>query len=160
ARRPHTLFSLPTGKLIGIDLFDRQIVSSPLVLALAAPRGGKSVLLGRIINDVLAAKARARVRAVDFGESFGPLVDVLGGRHLRLGRATARTSTVWDSNGLKRGELPDEVRVFFVVGDLIHRARVPADDTLAEDILTTLVGEVYRNEAPRNRPGFPKHEPR
>jgi hypothetical protein len=39
-------------------------------------------------------------------------------------------------------------------------ARVPAADTLAEDILTTLVNEVYRNEAPRNRRGFPKHEPR
>src|SRR5262249_174990 len=67
---------------------------------------------------------------------------------------------VWDNKGLERGILPKEVRVVFVVGDLRHLARVPADDTLAEDILTTLVGEVYRNEAPRNRPGFPKHEPR
>jgi hypothetical protein len=160
APRPHTLFSLPTGKLIGIDLFDRQVVSSPLALALAAPRGGKSVLLGRIINDVLATKARARVRAVDFGESFGPLVDVLDGRHLRFEAGTDRTINVWDYNGLERGELPDEVQVAFVVGDLMQLARVPADDTLAEDILTTLVGEVYRNEAPRNRPGLPKHEPR
>ncbi len=158
--RPHTLFSLPTGKLIGIDLFDRQVVSSPLALALAAPRGGKSVLLGRIINDVLATKARARVRAVDFGESFGPLVDVLGGRHLRFEAGTDRTINVWDFDGLERGELPDEVQVAFVVGDLMQLARVPADDTLAEDILTTLAGEVYRNEVPRNRPGFPKHEPR
>lgn len=158
--RPHTLFSLPTGKLIGIDLFDRQVVSSPLALTLAAPRGGKSVLLGRIINDVLATKARARVRAVDFGESFGPLVDVLCGRHLRFEAGTDRTINVWDYDGLERGELPDEVQVAFVVGDLMQLARVPADDTLAEDILTTLVGEVYRNEVPRNRPGFPKHEPR
>jgi hypothetical protein len=81
----------------GVDLFDRQRVSSPLALALAAPRGGKSVLLGRFINHVLATKAHARV---------------------------------------------------------------PAADTLAEDILTTLVNEVYRNEVPRNRPGLPKHEPR
>src|SRR5262249_26864777 len=103
ARRPHTLFSLPTGKLIGIDLFDRQIVSSPLVLALAAPRGGKSVLLGRIINDVLAAKARARVRAVDFGESFGPLVDVLGGRHLRFEAGRGRASNGSEFKRLERG---------------------------------------------------------
>ncbi len=160
APRPHTLFSLPTGKLIGLDLFDRQLVSSPLVLALAAPRGGKSVMLGRIINDLLATKAHARIRAVDFGESFGPLVDVLQGRHLRFAVGTDRTINVWDYDGLERGELPDEVQVAFVVGDLLQLARVPAHDSLAEDILTTLVNEVYRNEVPRNRPGLPKHEPR
>jgi hypothetical protein len=160
APRPHTLFSLPTGKLIGVDLFDRQLIPSPLALALAAPRGGKSVLLGRLINDVLATRAHACVRAVDFGESFGPLVDVLGGRHLRFEPGTDRTINVWDYDGLESGELPDEVQVGFVVGDLMQLARVAPDDTLAEDILITLVNEVYRNEAPRNRPGAPKHEPR
>ncbi len=160
APRPHTLFSLPTGKLIGIDLFDRQLIPSPLALALAAPRGGKSVLLGRLINDVLATKSRACIRAVDFGESFGPLVDVLGGRHLRFQPGTDRTINAWDYEGLENGEMPDEVQVGFVVGDLMQLARVPADDTLAEDILITLVNEVYRNEAPRNRAGSPRHEPR
>jgi hypothetical protein len=160
APRPHTLFSLPTGKLIGIDLFDRQLIPSPLALALAAPRGGKSVLLGRLINDVLATKARACIRAVDFGESFGPLVDVLGGRHLRFQPGTDRTINAWDYDGLENGELPDEVQVGFVVGDLMQLARVSAGDTLAEDILITLVNEVYRNEVPRNRLGAPKHEPR
>ncbi|MGH9846349.1 MAG: hypothetical protein ACREEM_47225, partial [Blastocatellia bacterium] len=160
APRPHTLFSLPTGKLIGIDLFDRQLIPSPLALALAAPRGGKSVLLGRLINDVLATKARACVRAVDFGESFGPLVDVLSGRHLRFQPGTDKTINAWDYEGLENGEMPDEVQVGFVVGDLMQLARVPACDTLAEDILITLVNEVYRNEVPRNRTGAPKHEPR
>jgi hypothetical protein len=59
----------------------------------------------------------------------------------------------------ERGELPYGVQVGFVVGDLLQLARVPANDALAEDILTTLVNEVYRNEVPRNRPGMPKHEP-
>ncbi len=160
APRPHTLFSLPTGKLIGFDLFDRQLISSPLVLALAAPRGGKSVLLARMICDVLAGKAHACVRAVDFGESFGPLVDVLNGRHLRFDPGTDKTINVWDYDGLERGEMPDEVQVGFVVGDLMQLARVPVNDALAEDILTTLVNEVYRNEVPRNRSGLLKHEPR
>lgn len=160
APRPHTLFSLPTGKLIGIDLYDRQLITSPLVLALAAPRGGKSVLLARMISDVLACKARARVRAVDFGDSFGPLVDVLGGRHLRFEAGTDKTINVWDYDGLERGEMPDEVQVGFVVGDLMQLAGVSSNDALAEDILTTLASEVYRNEVSHNRPDMPKHEPR
>jgi hypothetical protein len=159
APRPHTLFSLPTGRLIGFDLFDRQLIPSPLVLALAAPRGGKSVLLARMISDILACKAHARVRAIDFGESFAPSVDVLRGRHLRFDVGTDKTINVWDYDGLERGEMPDEVQVAFVVGDLMQQSRAPANDSLAEDILTTLVNEVYRNEVPRNRPGMPKHEP-
>jgi hypothetical protein len=159
APRPHTLFSLPTGKLIGFDLFDRQLIPSPLALALAAPRGGKSVLLARLICDVLASKASACIRAVDFGASFAPLVDVLGGRHLRFEVGTKRTINVWDYEGLEQGVLPDEVQVGFVVGDLLQLARVPAHDSLAEDLLTTLVNEVYRNEVPRNQGSGIKHEP-
>jgi hypothetical protein len=113
-----------------------------------------------MMNDVLACKGRARVRAVDFGESFGPLVDCIGGRHLRFEPDSDRTINVWDYEGLESGAAPDEVQVGFVVGDLMQLARVPTDDALAEDILTTLVNEVYRNEVPRNRPGMPKHEPR
>lgn len=61
------------------------------------------MLLGRLINDVLATKARACIRAVDFGESFGPLVDVLGGRHLRFQPGTDRTINAWDYDGLENG---------------------------------------------------------
>jgi len=159
APRPHTLVSLPTGRLIGLDFFDRALVPSPLILALAAPRGGKSVFLGRVINDVLACKRNARVRAVDFGESFAPLVDTLNGRHLRFDLQAERTINVFDYDGLGRGEMPDEIQTAYVVGDLMQLARVPDHDTIAEDILTIMVNEVYRNEVPRNRPGGEKHEP-
>jgi hypothetical protein len=39
-------------------------------------------------------------------------------------------------------------------------ACIPSSDVLAEDILATIVAEVYGNEVPRNAPGLPKHEPR
>ena len=38
-------------------------------------------------------------------------------------------------------------------------AQARDSDSLAEDILNTLVSEVYKNEAPRNAAGLPKHEP-
>lgn len=84
----------------------------------------------------------------------------VGSHHLRFAIGSERTINTWDYEGLAQGILPDEVQVAFVVGDLMQLARVPAHDTLAEDVLTTLVNEVYRNEVPRNRPGLPKHEPR
>src|SRR5437764_516170 len=60
SRRPHTICSTPTGHMIGFDLYDRTLVTSPLVLLIAQPRGGKSVFMCRIINDVLATKAQVR----------------------------------------------------------------------------------------------------
>lgn len=154
---PHTICSTPTGHLTGFNLYDRSLVTSPLVLLIAQPRAGKSVLMCRIINDILATKAHVRVRAVDYGKSLAPLVEVLHGRYLRFDQGT-RTINTWDYPGLEKGDVPDDLQKAFVVADLMHLAR--ANDTIAEDILMLLVDEVYKNQVPRNRPGRPKHEPR
>ena len=154
---PHTICSTPTGHLTGFNLYDRSLVTSPLVLLIAQPRAGKSVFMCRIINDILATKAHVRVRAVDYGKSLAPLVEVLHGRYLRFDQGT-RTINTWDYPGLEHGEMPDDLQKAFVVADLMHLAR--ANDTIAEDILMLLVDEVYKNQVPRNRPGRPKHEPR
>ncbi|MCI0389664.1 MAG: hypothetical protein MOB07_13005 [Acidobacteria bacterium] len=159
ARRPHMLCSTPTGRLLGVDLFDRAANPSPLALSVGASGSGKSVFVASIINSALATLAEARVKAIDFGESFGPHVDALGGRHLRFNINDPRAINTWDYEGLERGEAPDEIQIALVVLELMLLARVKADDSVAEDILTNLVTEVYRNEVPRNGSGRPKHEP-
>jgi hypothetical protein len=159
AKRPHTLCSTPSGRLIGLDFFDRGEVSSPLALVLGQPGAGKSVLMARIVNDVLATLPDASVRAIDFGESLGPHVDVVNGRHLRFVAGEPRTINIWDYPGLELGEFPDETQIAFVVADAMRLARVKADDSIAEDILTNVITEVYRNEVPRNRHEGQKHEP-
>jgi hypothetical protein len=151
--------STPTGRLTGLDLFDRAANPSPLAVTTGASGSGKSVVVAEIGNSVLATLPEARVKAIDFGESFGPHVDALGGRHLRFNVNDPRAINTWDYEGLERGEAPDEIQIALVVMELTLLARVKADDSVAEDILTTLVTEVYRNEAPRNRPGGPKREP-
>jgi hypothetical protein len=159
ASRPHIILSTPTGRLLGLDLFDRGANPSPLVVVNGASGSGKSVLVTSIGNSVLATLPEARVKAIDFGESFGPHVDALGGRHLRFNVNDPRAINTWDYEGLESGEAPDEIQIALVVMELMLLARVKPDDSLAEDILTTLVTEVYRNEAPRNSQGGPKREP-
>lgn len=155
--RLHTICSTPTGHLTGFDLYDRNLVTSPLVLLIAQPRGGKSVFMCRIITDLLATKAKLRVRAVDYGKSLAPLVEVLGGRYLRFDEG-AKTINTWDYPGLEKGEMPADLQIAFVVADLMQLAR--ATDTVAEDIFMHLVREVYKNHVPRNQPDRDKHEPR
>jgi hypothetical protein len=162
--RPHTLCTTPTGHLIGFDLYDRNLVTSPLVLLIAQPRGGKSVFMCKIITDVLATKAAVRVRAVDYGKSLAPLVEVVGGRYLRFDeqtiddRTSIRTINTWDYPGLEKGIMPSDLQKAFVIADLMQLSR--STDNISEEIFTKLVGEVYQNHVPRNHPGREKHEPR
>ncbi|MGA9772980.1 MAG: GTPase domain-containing protein [Blastocatellia bacterium] len=159
AKRPHTLCSTPSGRLIGLNFYDSALISSPLALVLGEPGSGKSTAMARVINDVLATMPEAQVRAVDFGESLAPHVDVVRGRHLRFNIEDKRTINIWDYPGLERGEMPNEAEISLVVIDAMKLARVRPDDNLAEDILTNVVTEVFKNEAPRNRRDGPKHEP-
>jgi type IV secretory pathway VirB4 component len=102
--------------LIGLNFFDTARISSPLALVLGEPGSGKSTFMARVINDVLGTLPEARVRAVDFGESLGPHVDVTGGRHLRFNIDDRRTINIWDYPGLGLGEMPDETQIALVVG--------------------------------------------
>ena len=159
AKRPHTLCSTPSGRLIGLNFFDSASISSPLALVLGEPGSGKSTAMARVINDVLATMPEAQVRAVDFGESLAPHVDVTRGRHLRFNIEDKRTINIWDYPGLEQGEMPNEAEIALVVIDAMKLARVRPDDNLAEDILTNVVTEVFKNEVPRNRRDGLKHEP-
>lgn len=141
-------------------------------LLLAGSRGGKSVLLSEIITNALATIKKLRVRVVDYGNSQEPLVAALGGRHLKFDPTEKATINIWDYPGLERGEPPTELQKWYVVQDALQLARVEMSNAgnasapenayarFAEDILTLMVREVYKNEVPRNGSGRPKHEPR
>lgn len=159
AARPHTLLTTATGRLIGIDLFDRNQIPSPLIQIIAAPRGGKSILMAQFACDVLASLRDASVNAVDVGETLLPLVTVLGGRYIRPQPDEVRAINIWSYPDLKDGELPDDIQKALVVGDLKMLARVNDDDKTAEDIISAVVSQVYENIVSQNGPGRPLFEP-
>ena len=105
AERPHTLLATVTGRLIGIDLFDRNRIPSPLIQIIAAPRGGKSILMAQFACDILASLRDASVNAIDIGETLLPLVTVLGGRYIRPQPDEVRAINIWSYPDLKEGEI-------------------------------------------------------
>lgn len=159
AARPHTLLSTVTGRLVGIDLFDRNQIPSPLIQIIAAPRGGKSILMAQFACDVLASLSDASVNAIDIGETLLPLASVLGGRYIRPRPDEVRAINIWSYPELKGGAMPDDVQKALVVGDLKMLARVSDDDKTAEDIISAVVGQVYENIVSQNGPGRPLFEP-
>lgn len=159
APRPHTLLATATGRLIGIDLFDRSQIPSPLIQIIAAPRGGKSILMAQLACDILASLRDASVNAVDIGETLLPLVTVLGGRYIRPQPDEVRAINIWSYPELGEGEMPDDGQKALVVGDLKMLARVSDDDKTAEDIISAVVSQVYENVVAENGPGRPLFEP-
>src|SRR5947207_5302775 len=159
ASRPHSLLATVTGRLIGIDLFDRNQIPSPLIQIIAAPRGGKSILMAQFACDILASLRDASVNAIDIGETLLPLVTVLGGRYIRPQPDEVRAINIWSYEGLRDGEQPDDIQKALVVGDLKMLARVGDEDKTAEDIISAVVSQVYENIVSQNGPGRPLFEP-
>lgn len=159
ADHPHTVVSTVTGRLIGIDLFDRNRIPSPLIQIIAAPRGGKSILMAQFACDILASLRDATVNAIDIGETLLPLVTVLGGRYIRPRPDEVRAINIWSYADLKDGQMPDDVQKALVVGDFKMLARVKDDDKTAEDIISAVVSQVYENVVSQNGPGRPLFEP-
>ena len=159
AARPHTLLSTVTGRLLGIDLFDRNQIPSPLIQIIAAPRGGKSILMAQFACDILASLREASINAIDIGETLKPLVTVLGGRYIRPQPDEIRAINIWSYPELREGEMPDDVQKALVVGDLKMLARVKDDDKTAEDVISAVVSQVYENIVSQNGPGRPLFEP-
>jgi hypothetical protein len=148
-RKPHFLCSTVTNRLFGINLFSTENTSSPLGLVIAGPGGGKSVLMAQLANSVLSSVPYARVKAIDFGESFGALAEVCGGRHIRFTLGEVRAINIWAYPGMTAGLAPDEQQLALVVNDLKYLARVPDDDVDAERVFQICVKAVYENELPR-----------
>jgi hypothetical protein len=159
AARPHTLLSTVTGRLVGIDLFDRNQIPSPLIQIIAAPRGGKSILMAQFACDILASLRDASINAIDIGETLRPLVTVLGGRYIRPQPDEVRAINIWSYPELREGEMPDDVQKALVVGDLKMLARLKDDDKTAEDVIGAVVSQVYENIVSQNGPGRPLFEP-
>ena len=145
--------------MIGIDLFDRNQIPSPLIQIIAAPRGGKSILMAQFACDILASLRDASVNAIDIGETLLPLVTVLGGRYIRPQPDEVRAINIWSYPELRDGEMPDDVQKALVVGDLKMLARMKDDDKTAEDIISAVVSQVYENIVSQNGPGRPLFEP-
>jgi hypothetical protein len=160
--RSHSLLSTASGRLTGLNLWDkseRSNIKSPLVTILGEPGSGKSTLGGLFITDTLAIKPNMRVHAVDFDGSLAPLADVLGARYFRLTQDDKRTLNIWDSPELAAGEMPPEEVITLILMDAMLLAGVKADDERSPVVLTKAITSVLKNFVLRNGPERPKREP-
>jgi hypothetical protein len=159
---PHSTISTVSGRLVGLNLWDksgRSNIKSPLTLILGEPGSGKSTFGGMLITDALATMPYARVQAVDFDESLAPLADALGARYFKLNPEDERTINIWDSPELAAGEMPDEETITLILMDTMLLAGVKDSDERSPVVLTKAIRSVLKNFVPRNGGAQPKREP-
>ena len=159
ANKPHSIFTTPSNRLHGMNLFDRTITPSPLGIFLAASGNGKTTLIGKIIQDVLASIPNARVKAVDYREGLKPLTEVLGGRHIKLDPNTNKTLNIWFYPGFYEGVPPDDGQIGIVSDFYMNLAGIQFTDNTAYDIIVLMVQEVYKEFESINRNRAEKKEP-
>jgi hypothetical protein len=157
SHRPHTLLTTASGRLIGLNLWDkssRTNIKSPVVIILGEPGSGKTINGVRIINDALATVPGLRVHALDNGGSLAPHADVTGARYHRFNPEEPKAVNIWDFPELAYGKdlqinkITEQISL--IVMDAMSLAA--ATDALARDLLSKAVVEVLKNVAARNRP--------
>jgi len=164
SHRPHTLLTTASGRLIGLNLWDksnRTNIKSPVVIILGEPGSGKSSTGLRITNDALATVAGLRVHALDNGGSLAPHAQIAGARYHRFNPEEPKAINIWDFPELSYGKdlqlnkITDQISL--IVMDAISLAE--ASDPLARDLVSKAVVEVLKNIAPRNGPDKRRREP-
>ncbi|CAN5884127.1 hypothetical protein BH18ACI4_BH18ACI4_01000 [soil metagenome] len=163
SHRPHTLLTTASGRLIGLNLWDkssRTNIKSPVVVILGEPGAGKTINGVRIINDALATVPDLRVHALDNGGSLAPHAHVTGGRYHRFNPKEPRAINIWDFPELAYGKdlqlngITEQISL--IVMDAMSLAE--ATDPLARDLLSKAVVQVLKNIAPRNGPDKRRRE--
>jgi len=164
SHRPHTLLTTASGRLIGLNLWDksnRTNIKSPVVIILGEPGSGKSSTGLRITNDALATVPGLRVHALDNGGSLAPHAYVTGARYHRFNPEEPKAINIWDFPELAYGKelqlnkITEQISL--IVMDAMSLAE--ASDPLARDLLSKAVVEVLKNIAPRNGPDKRRREP-
>jgi hypothetical protein len=157
--RPHTILSTASGRLVGLDLFDKNLLRAPTVLALGAPGSGKTTLVVMLMNDALASVADLRVSALDNGGSLAPWAEVIGARYLRLSSDDDRTFNIYDYPGLFEGEKPDESDIALVVMDAMLLSGYSLDDRDTADLIAHSARTLLERRADHNAIDEEKAEP-
>lgn len=164
SHRPHTLLTTVSGRLTGLNLWDKSArtnIKSPVVLILGEPGAGKTVCGARIINDALATIPNLRVHALDIGGSLAPHAFVTSARYHRFNPEDPKAINIWDfpelayGKDLQLNKITEQISL--IVMDAMNLAE--ASDPLARDLLSKAVVQVLKNIAPRNGPGKPRREP-
>jgi hypothetical protein len=133
-RSPLFLLETPYRQLIPFSPFDPSL-SDANVLIMAKSGGGKTFMVQQLLS--MASRANPLVSIIERGDSYRPLVELMGGRMITMSLDADETINPWD---LAKGEKqPSRDQVAFLKNLTRHMlGENPAEDT---ELLDNLINE-------------------
>jgi type IV secretory pathway VirB4 component len=145
-RSPLFLLETPYRQLIPFSPFDPSL-SDANVLIMAKSGGGKTFMVQQLLS--MASRANPLVSIIERGDSYRPLVELMGGRMITMSLDADQTINPWD---LPAGERqPTKDQVAFLKNLTRHMlGENPAEDTeLLDNLITEAILRTYKRAAVR-----------
>ena len=145
-RSPLFLFESPYRQLIPFSLFDPGL-SDANMLVMAKSGGGKTFMVQQFL--LMAARDNPLISIIERGDSYHPLVDLMGGRMITMSLDTDQTINPFD---LPPGERePSKDQVAFLKNLTRHMlGEGRAEDTeLLDNLITEAIFKTYKRAAMR-----------
>jgi type IV secretion system protein TrbE len=153
-RSPLILFETPFRQLIPYSPFDPDLANAN-GLIMATSGGGKSVLAQQLL--LMATRNNAIVSILERGDSYLPLVELMGGQMIQMSLDSKQTINPWD---LPKGEItPSKNQLAFLKNLTRHMLgeNTPPDFDidLLDSILLDAVGQTYKRCSSRRSHPIP-----
>jgi hypothetical protein len=145
-RSPLFLLETPYRQLIPFSLFDPGL-SDANMLVMAKSGGGKTFMVQQFL--LMAARDNPLISIIERGDSYRPLVELMGGRMITMSLDTDQTLNPWD---LAEGEKePSKDQVAFLKNLTRHMlGEGRADDTeLLDNLITEAILRTYKRASIR-----------
>src|SRR5438105_2522711 len=152
SRSPLFLFETPYRQLIPFSPFDPGL-SDANMLVMARTGGGKTVMVQQFL--LMAARSNPLISILERGDSYRPLVELMGGRMITMSLDADQTINPWD---LPQGERqPAKDQVAFLKNLTRHMlGENPAEDTeLLDNLITEAILRTYKRAAIRSSNPIP-----
>ena len=143
---PLMLFETPQRQLIPFSPFDPSLGDANMLI-MAKSGGGKTFMAQMFL--LMLARANPLISILERGDSYQPLVDLMGGRSIAVDLEGRETLNPWD---LPPGETePTKDKIAFLKSLVLHMIGHgrPTDDTLLDTLLGDAVARTYKRCAAR-----------
>lgn len=143
---PLMLFETPYRQLVPFSLFDSSLGDANMLI-MAKSGGGKTFMAQLFL--LMMARANPQISIIERGDSYQPLVDLMGGRVIDVKLDGAETLNPWD---LPTGEtFPSKEKIAFLKNLTRHMIgdSPGSDNSLVDNLLIDAIGRTYKRCAIR-----------
>src|SRR6266851_634887 len=133
-RSPLILFATPYRQLIPYSMFDPEL-SDANGLLMATTGGGKTLLAQQML--LMAARSNALISIIESGDSYRPLIELMGSKMIDVSLDSDATINAWD---LPRGDLrPNNDKVSYIKNLARHMLGENTPPDLDIDLLDSVL---------------------